>query len=202
MSDDHQFRDYSVTAYGRMIEDQRRTGPFVDALRQAVRPGSVVLDIGTGTGIFAFLACRFGAERVYAVEADAAALDMAKRCAASVPGSERITWLQGLTTRMDLPERADIVVGDLHGTLPFFKGNIESLMDARKRHLKPGGRMLPSRDHLFAVPAHAFDDAYGTVAVGARMQWGGVQAEIGARTSVGQSGGSDSGVFLSLGGSF
>ena len=45
--------------------------------------------------------------------------------------------------------------GDLHGTLPFFKGNIESLMDARKRHLKPGGRMLPSRDHLFAVPAHA-----------------------------------------------
>ena len=50
--------------------------------------------------------------------------------------------------------------------------------------------------------AHAFDDAYGTVAVGARMQWGGVQAEIGARTSVGQSGGSDSGVFLTLGGSF
>ena len=59
---------------------------------------------------------------------------------------------------------------------------------------------LPGQE--FAVPAHAFDDAYGTVAVGARMQWGGVQAEIGARTSVGQSGGSDSGVFLSLGGSF
>ena len=155
MSDDHQFRDYSVTASGRMIEDQRRTGPFVDALRQAVRPGSVVLDIGTGTGIFAFLACRFGAERVYAVEADAAALDMAKRCAASVPGSERITWLQGLTTQMDLPERADVIMGDLHGTLPFFKGNIESLMDARKRHLKPGGRLLPARDLLYAVPAHA-----------------------------------------------
>ena len=46
MSDDHQFRDYSVTAYGRMIEDQRRTGPFVDALRQAVRGKNfVVADI-------------------------------------------------------------------------------------------------------------------------------------------------------------
>lgn len=149
------YNDYSISAYGKMINDERRTGPFVDALRQAIKPDSVVLDIGTGTGIFSFLACRFGAARVYAVEADAAALDMAQRCARDIPGSERITWLKGLTTQMDLPERADVVVGDLHGTMPFFKGNIESLMDARKRHLKPGGRMLPSRDVLHAVPAHA-----------------------------------------------
>ncbi len=155
MTSPEHFNDYSVSSYGNMIDDGRRTGPFVDALRQAIKPDSVLLDIGTGTGIFSFLACRFGAARVYAVEPDAGALEMAKRCARNIPGSERITWLQGLTTQMDLPEQADIVVGDLHGTLPFFKGNIESLMDARKRHLKPGGRLLPSRDVLHAVPAHA-----------------------------------------------
>ena len=149
------FNDYSIGSYGRMIDDARRTGPFVEALRQAIGPDSVMLDIGTGTGFFAFLACQLGAARVYAVEADAAALDMAKRCGAHVPGSERITWLQGLTTQMDLPEQADVVMGDLHGTLPFFKGNIESLVDARKRHLKPGGRLLPARDVLYAAPAHA-----------------------------------------------
>ena len=147
--------DYSLRSYGRMIEDARRTGPFVEALRQAIGPESVMLDIGTGTGFFAFLACQLGAARVYAVEADTAALEMAKRCAQNIPGSERITWLQGLTTQMDLPELADVIMGDLHGTLPFFKGNIESLMDARKRHLKPGGRLLPARDLLYAVPAHA-----------------------------------------------
>ena len=149
------YNDYSISAYGRMIEDAARTGPFVEALRQAIGPDSVMLDIGTGTGFFALLACQLGAARVYAVEADAAALEMARRCARNVPGSDRITWLQGLTTQMDLPERADVVMGDLHGTLPFFKGNIESLMDARKRHLKPGGRLLPARDILHAVPAHA-----------------------------------------------
>lgn len=155
VSSAHAFNDYSFRSYGKMINDERRTGPFVEALRQAIKPGSVVLDIGTGTGIFSFLACSFGAARVYAVEPDTAALELARRCAADVPGSERITWLEGLTTHIDLPERADVVVGDLHGTLPFFKGNIESLIDARKRHLKPGGRLIPSRDVLHAVPAHA-----------------------------------------------
>ena len=150
----HSYNDYSISAYGKMIEDSRRTGPFVEALRAAITPDSVLLDIGTGTGIFSFLACQFGAARVYAIEPDGA-IEVAKLCAKNIPGSERITWIQGLSTELDLPERADIVVGDLHGTLPFFKGNIESLMDARKRHLKPGGRLLPSRDVLYAVPAQA-----------------------------------------------
>ncbi len=148
------YNDYSIESYGAMIRDQRRTGPFVEALRQAIQPGSVVLDIGTGTGIFAFLACQFGAARVYAIEPDPA-IDVAQLSAKSIPGSERITWLRGLSTEIDLPEQVDVVVGDLHGVLPFFKGNLDSLSDARKRHLKPGGRMIPARDVLYAVPAQA-----------------------------------------------
>ena len=59
---------YSIADYGAMIADEVRMGAFVRALRQAVKPGAVVIDIGTGTGIFALLACRFGARRVYAIE--------------------------------------------------------------------------------------------------------------------------------------
>lgn len=147
------YNDYSTSSYGSMIEDRRRTEPFVRALRAAIKPGSVVLDIGTGTGIFAFLACQFGAARVYAVEPDATAIEVARRCAKDIADSDRITWIHGLTTDRDLPEQVDIVIGDLHGTMPFFKGNIESMADARKRHLKPGGRMIPSRDVLHAAPA-------------------------------------------------
>ncbi len=149
------YNDYSVSSYGLMINDKGRTGPFVEALRGAILPGSVVLDIGTGTGIFSFLACQFGAARVYAVEPDKSAITVAQACARNIPGSERIVWMQCLSTEIDLPERVDVVVGDLHGTLPFYKGNIESLADAAKRHLKPGGRMIPVRDLVYAVPAHA-----------------------------------------------
>jgi protein arginine N-methyltransferase 1 len=153
--------NYSILDYGWMINQRARTKPWVEALRLAIQPGSVVLDIGTGTGFFAFLACQFGAARVYAVEPDDA-IEVAKICAADNPRSDRITWLQGFSTEIELPEKVDVVIGDLHGNLPFHTGNITSLIDARRRHLKPGGRMIPSRDVLFAAPAHA-PDAYTNV---------------------------------------
>lgn len=148
--------NYSILDYGWMINDHARTSPWVNALRRTVKSGDVVLDIGTGTGFFAFLACQFGAARVYAIEPDDA-IEVAKICAADNPGSDRITWLQGFSTDIDLPEKVDVVIADLHGNLPFHTGNIVSLIDARRRHLKPDGRIIPARDVLFAAPAHEPD---------------------------------------------
>ena len=58
---------YSLSTYGDMIADQPRMDAYLQALRQTVKPECVVADIGTGTGIFALLACKFGARRVYAI---------------------------------------------------------------------------------------------------------------------------------------
>ncbi|MDH3444335.1 MAG: 50S ribosomal protein L11 methyltransferase, partial [Deltaproteobacteria bacterium] len=55
---------YSIFDYGSMIADHVRMDAYARALRRAVTADSVVLDIGTGTGIFALLACQFGARRV------------------------------------------------------------------------------------------------------------------------------------------
>lgn len=145
---------YSLRDYGDMVGDRARTAPFVEALRQAVTPGSIVLDIGTGAGIFALLACRFGAARVYAIEPNDA-IDVAMLCAPGTPGSGRITWIKGYSTGLQLPEKADVMIGDLHGTLPMYPGNLSSMIDARQRLLKPGGRIIPGRDTVRVVPAHA-----------------------------------------------
>lgn len=145
---------YSVRNYGNMVNDQRRTDAYVQALRQCIRPGDVVVDIGTGTGIFAFLACQLGAAKVFAIEPDDA-IEVARQCTAANPHADRIEWIQGLSTELELPQLADVIVGDLHGVMPFFSGNIESLHDARDRLLKPEGRLLPGRDVLWAVPASA-----------------------------------------------
>lgn len=146
--------NYSLAAYGQMIEDATRLAPWREALRRHVTPDSVFLDLGCGTGVMSFLAVQLGARKVYAIEPDAS-IEIAKRCAENIPGAERITWIRGLSTEIDLPEPADIIAGDLHGSVPFYTHNIASLADARRRHLRPGGVLLPSRDTLYAAPASA-----------------------------------------------
>lgn len=54
----------------------------------------------------------------------------------------------------------------------------------------------------YAVPGVAFDQDYGVLVVGARAQLGGLSADFGARTTIGQSAANDTGIFIGLGGSF
>jgi protein arginine N-methyltransferase 1 len=51
-----------------MIVDAKRTAGYREALRRAVNTGAVALDIGTGVGMFALMACQCGAARVYAID--------------------------------------------------------------------------------------------------------------------------------------
>ena len=140
-----------------MVTDPARTQAFVTALTHVITPESVVLEIGTGAGFFALLACKLGAKKVYAVEPDSA-IEVGRLCVKNNPGSERIVWLQNISTAIELPEKVDIVIGDLHGTMPFYNFNILSMRDAVLRHMKPGGTIMPRRDVLYAVPIESPED--------------------------------------------
>jgi len=145
---------YSINGYGAMIADRVRVDGYSRALSQAVRPGCVVADIGTGAGIFAMLACRFGARRVYAIEADDI-IQVAREIAAANGCAERIEFIQGLSTQVSLPERADVIISDLRGVLPWFEGHIPAIADARRRFLAPGGVLIPQRDTLWTAVVEA-----------------------------------------------
>ena len=84
---------YSVHDYGAMIADRVRMEAYAEALRQAVKPGSVVLDLGSGAGIFALLACRLGARHVYAIE-PSDIIEVGREIAAANSCRGRITFLQ------------------------------------------------------------------------------------------------------------
>jgi protein arginine N-methyltransferase 1 len=141
---------YSLGAYGSMVADRVRVETYAEALRRIVRKGSVVVEIGTGPGIFAVLACQFGAERVYAIEASEI-IQVAREIAAANGCADKIDFFEQLSNRVTLPVRADVILSDLRGILPLFERHIPAIVDARRRFLAPGGIMIPRKDTLWAA---------------------------------------------------
>ena len=148
---------YSLHFYGRMLADRVRTDAYAEALRRAVKPDSVVLDLGCGPGLFALLACKFGARRVYAVEPDNT-INLAREAALANRFADRIEFFQSLSTEITLPEPATIIISDLRGVLPWFQHHIPAIVDARARLLAPDGVLIPRRDVLWVAVVEAADE--------------------------------------------
>lgn len=141
---------YRVTQYGWMIADKERTGAYARALEKCVRLGSVVVDIGTGTGIFALLACRYGARKVYAIDPNVAT-DLGREIAEENGLGDRIEFIKDDARNVTLPVRADVIVSDVRGVLPILTDSLPTLIDARRRFLQPAGVMVPRTDTLFVA---------------------------------------------------
>ena len=148
--------NYRPADHWKMMADHVRGDAYAEALRRTVSPGSVVLDIGTGTGAFALQASVLGASRVYAVEYDDS-LEVARQLAAANGLSDRIEFIRGFSTEISLPERVDVIVSDLRGVLPLHGHHLTSIADARRRFLRPGGVLIPQRDTIWATLVEAPD---------------------------------------------
>jgi protein arginine N-methyltransferase 1 len=145
---------YSLYDYGRMIGDRVRMSAYEAALQRAVQPGAVVVDLGCGLGLFALLAARLGAARVHAIE-PAPVIETARALALANGLAARITFWPASSLAVNLPEAADIIISDLRGALPLYRQHLPAIIDARQRFLKPGGRLIPAQDSLWAAVVNA-----------------------------------------------
>jgi SAM-dependent methyltransferase len=132
------------------LADHARTAAYRRALEEAVQPGAVVLDLGCGTGLLGLLACRAGAGKVYSID-NGGVIELARKLAEANGYADRVTFIKGMSTRVDLPERVDVVVADQIGFGGEF-GLFDYFDDARERLLKPGGIMIPARVEMHIVP--------------------------------------------------
>jgi SAM-dependent methyltransferase len=152
---------YSLDEFGEMIGDKTRFSAYSEAIARAVKPGDAVADIGSGPGILAFLACRAGARRVFAIEMDGV-VDFARQLAQANGLSDRIEFLRGNSRQIRLPEKVNVIVSDLRGALPLFDQAILSVNDARERFLADGGILIPKRDVLLVAMVEA-GERYGRI---------------------------------------
>jgi protein arginine N-methyltransferase 1 len=162
---------YSLSGYGVMAADRIRNEAYAQALRSAIQPGCVVLDIGTGAGVLSVLACQLGAGRVFAIE-PSPVIQVARQVAAANHCAEKIEFIEDLSTRVTLPVRAQVIVSDLRGVLPFFEQHLPSIKDASQRHLAPGGTLIPRKDFLWAAIVEAPETYAGIVDPWAKNTFG------------------------------
>ena len=133
------------------LQDSVRIDALRNAVAAVVRPGDIAVDLGSGTGVLAFMACEAGAARVYAIE-QGPIIGLARELARVNGFSDRIQFIRECVAEATLPERADVAVSDLLGEFAFEGGVFEVLLDAGTRLLKPGGRTIPRAVTLYAAP--------------------------------------------------
>jgi protein arginine N-methyltransferase 1 len=144
---------YSLEQFAMMLSDKVRMDAYSAAIAQSVRSNDAVVDLGCGPGIFALLACKAGARRVYAIDINGV-VDFGRQLAAANGFSEKIIFMRGDSRQMHLPERVNVIVSDVRGVLPLYSHATDTIEVARNRFLAAGGCLLPSRDTLFAAVIH------------------------------------------------
>jgi protein arginine N-methyltransferase 1 len=134
-----------------LLADRVRNAAFHVALERAIVKGeTTVADIGAGTGFLGFLAARLGARRVDLYES-AGVAEVARR----LMRHNRLRNCQILemhSTEALEPDRVDVVVCETLGNYAFEENIIETLNDARKRFLKPGGVTIPAAVRQLMCP--------------------------------------------------
>lgn len=137
-----------------LIADAGRLDAFERALAKVIRKGeSVVADIGTGSGVLAMIAAKLGARKVIAYEfAEIGAL--AGRLI-KLNKLRNIELIPMRSTEIIEPLQADIVVTETLGNYALEEFLVETMNDAKARHLKQGGVLIPGRLEQMVAPVIA-----------------------------------------------
>ena len=135
-----------------MLRDYVRMVAYEKAIKEAVKPGMTIADIGTGTGILALWALEAGASKVYGIDVNKNRIPQALERIRGTGYEDRFEVFNALSYDVNLPERVDVVISEILGNLGDNEDMCRILNDARSRFLKKGGIMLPRRVRTSLVP--------------------------------------------------
>jgi type III protein arginine methyltransferase len=135
--------------YFPMVRDRVRNAAMETALRRAIRPGCRVLEIGTGTALFAMMAARAGAAEVITCESDPVVAAAATEIIARNGFAGRVRVIAKSSAELELGvdfrEPADVLIWDTFGSNMIGVGALSVIEHATRRLMRPGTPTIPAR---------------------------------------------------------
>jgi type I protein arginine methyltransferase len=133
--DSNNKKDFSdIYIHERMIADKTRINSYHDAIKRYIKPGDIVVDLGTGTGILSFMSAQQNPEKIYAI--DHSDFINVSRKIAKYNNINNITFVQINSRDFKPTEKSDIILHEQLGNALFDENMIENILDLKKRILK------------------------------------------------------------------
>lgn len=138
----------NVENHHAMLRDYVRMAAYRRAIEKAVKPNTVALDLGCGSGILSFFTAKAGAQKVYAIERRPDILLLASELAKANGLAAQIEFIEGASSHISedkLQPKPDLLVAEILGNGILEENVLEFTLDARRRFLAPGARMIPGK---------------------------------------------------------
>jgi hypothetical protein len=127
---------YDDLLYHAMTHDEGRNRSYRNAISRVVK-GKTAVDIGTGAdAVLARFCADAGAERVYAIEVNEDGYRRAKESIERLGLGTRIVLIHGDSRHVQLPEKVDVCVSEILGTIGSSEG--VAMCNENRRDLSPG----------------------------------------------------------------
>ena len=128
-----------------MLGDSIRLEVYKRALQHHLKPGDVVVDVGSGLLPLSLLSLRLGASHVYAVEGDLQTVALARQIVKRNNLQNQLTIIQGDARTVRLREKADVLVSEMMGNLGSEEEMAEIILPMARHNLHHTARIIPSR---------------------------------------------------------
>ena len=144
--------DFSANDHAIMLEDNIRLESYRRAIQNQVKSDSIVVEIGTGTGILSAYAAAITKGKVYGIEYSETTAQMAEDMMKAA-GFNWVQIIRGKSTEVTIVTKPEILITETIGAIGPEENIVELCYDFKKRH--PSIKtLIPSRLKVFAVPIH------------------------------------------------
>jgi predicted RNA methylase len=159
LSTEKTFTSYDIQA---CLYDEDRVRHLQAAIFNTVRPGDVVVDAGSGTGILGLFAAQAGASKVYCIEINEGYVEVIRQNAIRNRMGDVIVAIHADATTCDLPPgvSVDVIACEVLSAGFFYEPQLQ-ILNNLNRFLKTGGSTVPIAVKNYVELIHASEQLYG-----------------------------------------